>query len=87
MANDIANKVIAIIAEQAMLTPEEVSPEATLAELNVDSLGLVEAIFAIEERFDIQVPFNANAPGDAAFDISSVQSIIDAVEKLVNGAE
>ncbi len=83
MAEDVAQKVIGIIAEQAMLEPSEVSADATLEELGVDSLGLVEAIFAIEERFDIQVPFNANEPGDTAFDISSVQSIIKAVEKLV----
>ena len=36
------------------------------------SLGLVEAIFAIEEAFDIQVPFNANDPERSEFDISTV---------------
>jgi len=86
MAEKIANQVIAIIAEQAMLAPDEVSPGATLESLGVDSLGLVEAVFAIEETFDVQVPFNANEPGDTAFDISSVQSIISAVEKLVEEA-
>ena len=86
MAENIAKQVIAIIAEQAMLSPEAVSPAATLDSLGVDSLGLVEAVFAIEEGFDIQVPFNANEPGDSAFDISSVQSIINAVEKLVEEA-
>lgn len=83
MAGSIAEKVISIIAEQAMLSPAEVTPEATLDSLGVDSLGLVEAVFAIEESFDVQVPFNANEPGNSAFDISSVQSIINAVEKLV----
>ncbi len=86
MAENVADRVIAIIAEQAMLSPEEVSPEDTLEKLGVDSLGLVEVVFAIEERFDIHVPFNANAPGSKAFDISSVQSIIDAVDALVHEA-
>ena len=36
--------------------------DATLEDLGIDSLGLVEAVFAIEEAFDIQVPFNANEP-------------------------
>ena len=40
----------------------EVRMDATLEDLGIDSLGLVEAIFAIEEAFDIQVPFNANDP-------------------------
>ena len=83
MAVNISTKVIEILAEQAMLAPEEVLLSDTLESLGVDSLGLVEAIFAIEESFDIQVPFNANEPGENRFDISSVQSIVSAVEKLV----
>jgi len=43
----------------------------------------VESIFAIEEAFDIQVPFNANEPDAGDFDISSVAAIIKAVEGLV----
>jgi acyl carrier protein len=61
----------------------EVKLEATLEELGIDSLGLVEAVFAIEETFDVHVPFNANDPSDSQFDISSVQSMIKAVEGLV----
>lgn len=80
----VADKIIAIIAEQAVLDVADVTPDATLASLGLDSLGLVETIFAIEEAFDISVPFNANAPGEAGFDISSVASIIAAVEGLVS---
>jgi len=83
MADFVSEKIVSIIAEQAMLQPHEVEKDATLESLGVDSLGLVEAVFAIEETFDIQVPFNANEPGSNAFDISSVQSIIKAVEKLL----
>ena len=57
--------------------------DATLADLGIDSLGLVESIFAIEEAFDIQVPFNANEPEQSEFDISSVAAIIAAVEGLL----
>lgn len=80
---DISEKVIAIIAEQAVLDPSDVRPENTLEELGIDSLGLVESIFAIEEAFDITVPFNANDPQAGDFDISSVAAIIKAVEGLV----
>ncbi len=72
-----------IIAEQAMLEPEDVTDESTLEDLGIDSLGLVESIFAIEEEFDIQVPFNANAPEESDFDVSSVASIVAAVEGLI----
>lgn len=79
----VQDQVIRIIAEQAVLDPSGVRPEMTLAELGVDSLGMVEAIFAIEETFDVSVPFNANEPGASEFDISSVASVIAGVEKLI----
>ena len=79
----IQDKVIAIIAEQAVLDVADVTPDSTLEDLGIDSLGLVESIFAIEEAFDIQVPFNANDPTASEFDISSVRSIIKAIEGLV----
>ncbi len=79
----IAERVIAIIAEQAMLDPAEITRGSRLSELGIDSLGVVECIFGIEESFGITVPFNANTPDQAGFDISSVGSIIAEVEKLV----
>lgn len=80
---DVARKVIEIIAEQAVLDPAEVRMDATPDDLGVDSLGLVEAVFAIEEAFDVSVPFNANDPADSDFDISSVAAIVAAVQRLV----
>lgn len=83
MADGVRERVIAIIAEQAVLDVADVKPGATLEELGIDSLGLVESIFAIEEAFDISVPFNANDPSESDFDISSVDSIVTAVEALI----
>ncbi|MDG1129505.1 phosphopantetheine-binding protein [Rhodobacteraceae bacterium EhC02] len=79
----IQDKVIAIIAEQAVLEPSDVTVDSTLEDLGIDSLGLVESIFAIEEAFDITIPFNANEPEKSDFDISSVAAIIAGIEKLV----
>ncbi|MBE9638076.1 acyl carrier protein [Salipiger mangrovisoli] len=79
----VKDKVIEIIAEQAVLEPSDVAMESTLEDLGIDSLGLVESIFAIEEAFDISVPFNANEPEQSDFDISSVSTIVAGIEKLV----
>jgi len=79
----VRGKVIKILAEQAMLEPSDVAGENTLEDLGIDSLGIVEAIFAIEEEFDVSVPFNANDPQGSAFDISSVAKIVAAVQDLV----
>jgi len=78
----IKDRVISIIAEQAVLEPSDVTMDSTLENLGIDSLGLVECIFAIEEAFDISVPFNANEPQQSEFDISSVASIVEGIKKL-----
>jgi acyl carrier protein len=78
----ITDQVIAIIAEQALLEPSDVTLDSTPESLGIDSLGLVESIFAIEEAFDINVPFNANDPTSSDFDISTVATIIAGIERL-----
>ena len=83
MAQTVKDRVISIIAEQAVLDPSDIGPEATLESLGIDSLGLVESIFAIEEAFDISIPFNANDPAQSGFDMTSVAAIVDAVQGLV----
>lgn len=79
----IQDQVIQIIAEQALLQPDDIKLTDKPEDLGLDSMGLVESIFAIEETFDVTVPFNANAPDESDFDISSVAAIVKAVEALV----
>ena len=42
---------------------------------------MAEILFALEESFEVQVPFNANAP--EASDFATVGAVCDAVEALV----
>jgi acyl carrier protein len=79
----VEQKIITILADQALLSPSDVTTDATLETLGLDSLALVEIVFAIEETFEISVPFNANDPQASDFDISSVQSIITGVDQLI----
>ncbi len=83
MTETIRDKIIRIIAEQAFLEPAEITPDASPEDLGIDSMGLVESVFAIEEAFNVQVSFNANEPGKSGFDMSSIDSIVKAVEDLV----
>lgn len=83
VTDSVKDRMLAILAEQALLQPSDISMDATLADLGIDSLGLVEAIFVIEETFDVQIPFNANDPGASEFDISTVRTMVAAVEKLI----
>lgn len=79
----VQDRVIRIIADQAMIEPSDVAVTDTMQDLGFDSMGLVECIFALEEEFDIEVPFNANEPEKSDFDISSVASVVAGVEGLI----
>ena len=86
MSESIKNEIIKILSEQTLLEPSEIKDNFSLEELGVDSLALVEIVFSIEETFNITIPFNANDPTNSTFDISNVNSIIKAVESLINSS-
>jgi acyl carrier protein len=78
MPSDQINEILDIVAQKAMIDRGRLTPEAKLADLNVSSLDMVEVIFALEDKFGIQLPFNANT---SAADISTVGDVIKMVEK------
>ena len=83
MRAEIEQAVIEILARQLLLQPADIAPEAATDDLGLDSLGKVEAIFALEERFDISVPFNANNPDQPDFDFTTIPAIVDGIARLV----
>jgi len=83
MPDQVRQKVLEIVAEQAVVAVSDIDTKHSLQDLGMDSLGLVEAVFAIEEAFDISIPFNSNSTGASAFDISTIDAMIHAVEGLV----
>ena len=53
---DTFERVQAIVAEQLGVEPEKVGPDAEfVADLNADSLDLVELIMSLEEEFGIEI--------------------------------
>jgi acyl carrier protein len=45
-----------LLIKEYTLTREQVAPEALLATVGVDSLGMIEMMIQIEERFGITLP-------------------------------
>jgi len=79
----IHREVIAILAAQALRPPETLSPGDPVAALGIDSLGMAEVIFAIEERFDVAVPFDGVETDARGLDLSTVGGVIAAVGRLL----
>ena len=76
---DITADVVAIIAKK--LPPEKRNLQMTdrLDEIGIDSLMGVELMFDLEEKFDIQIPFNAN---DAKLEFETVGEVVEAIKKI-----
>ena len=68
--------MIEIIAEKALLKPIEIGLDSTINDLGLDSLGIVETVFALEEHFEIDIDINFNKIEDSKFDIYTVRKII-----------
>ena len=80
---DITADVVAIISKK--LPPEKRNLKMTdrLDEIGIDSLMGVEMIFDLEERFDIQIPFNAN---DAKLEFETVGEVVEAIKKITGNS-
>lgn len=74
MTPTLQRELIELLAGVVNVDPTTVSPDAALDEAGITSLDLVEAIFAIEEKYGISVNYNANTVR-----FETVGGLIDAV--------
>ena len=77
---NIHDEVYDIISSKAMIDRGLLSPTARLSDLNVSSLDVVEIVFALEDKFGIQIPFNANS---TKVEFDSIGDVVSAVERLI----
>lgn len=76
----VASDVIEIVKTKSRVQKAEISLDDKLEDLGFESLDAVEMIFDLEEKFDIQIPFNAN---DQKAEFATVGDIVRAIEPLV----
>lgn len=74
-------RVKAIVAKQLDREPAEFDENSNLAEQGYESLDVIETVFAIEEEFGIDVPFNANVENTMQLD--TVGDIVRVVEQIL----
>ena len=76
---DVTADVIAIIGKKLPPDKRSLQMSDRLDEIGIDSLMAVEMIFDLEEKFDIQIPFNAN---DATLEFETVGEVVAAIKKI-----
>ncbi len=75
--------IFEIVAKQAKVEPSALTADVLLTDLDLQSIDVVELVFAIEEKFDIQVPYSPSDQDTAGISFKSVGEIVVAVNKLV----
>ena len=66
-----------ILQKSFNLVPERLAPGATLASLDIDSLGTVELLWQVEEAFKITIP----APPK---DLLTLSDLVQHIDQLVD---
>jgi acyl carrier protein len=77
----ILSDVKDIIAKQVGVPADQLGPDSRLEAIGVESLDIIEIVFALETKYDIAIPFNANE--SAALVFETVGQVAEAVNKLV----
>ncbi len=79
MMEDIAKKIIEIIAEELNMDENTISLESTFTDdLGADSLDVCQIIMRLEEVYEITID------DDAAMNIKTVGDAVEQLEKVVN---
>lgn len=76
---DVLATIRVFLQERLDLAPERVVPEATLKNLGIDSLMLLELIFECEEKLDIKIQQDSLTP-------TTIGDLIAIVEHVTGNA-
>lgn len=74
----IAEKIMDIIAKEAKLDRAALTLDTRLDQLKIESLDLVQILFAIEDEFDVYVPYN-----DEAYKLETLNDVVEGVSRLM----
>ena len=68
------------LQKEYQLEPSTLTPDTALKDLAIDSLGVIELIFAIEEKFTVTAD---DANSDAAKDFNTLQDVANYIDGLI----
>ena len=69
-----------ILKENFSLEPESLSRDANLEALDIDSLSMIEILFAVEDEFKVTIPSEPAAWRDQ---VQTLGDLVDYVDRLV----
>ncbi len=69
--------VSAVLVEQFHVDAGTVRPQIALDQLGLDSLALMEFVFAVEDRFEVRIPEERLDPRQAGVTLAQLALLLD----------
>jgi len=69
--------IAAVLTEQFHVEAGSIRPQVALDQLGLDSLALMEFVFAVEDRFDVRIPEDRLDPRQAGVTLEQLARLID----------
>ena len=69
--------ISAVLVGQFHVEAAAVQPQAALDQLGLDSLALMEFVFAVEDRFDVRIPEDRLDPRQAGVTLAQLALLLD----------
>ena len=69
--------VVGVLTQQFHVEPERIQPQTALADLGLDSLSLMEFVFAIEDHFTLRIPEDKLDPRQADLTLADLCRALD----------
>lgn len=76
----LTNEILDVIAAKAMVERSKLDLTAKLSDLSISSLDVVEIVFALEDKYNVELPFNANAQNQ---EFETLGQVVNLVEKQI----
>ncbi len=69
--------ISSVLVDQFHVEAASVQPLTTLDQLGLDSLALMEFVFAVEDRFDVRIPEEHLDPRQAGVTLEQLATLLD----------
>jgi len=80
---EVVSRILAIVAQETAIEPERLRYDARIEELGIASIDLMQAIFALETHFDVEIPLVAR---DGGAEFATVGDLVSHALAAINSA-
>jgi acyl carrier protein len=77
MTTQTFEAVAEVLAEKFAVEASRIRPDATLESLGLDSLTLMEFVFAVEDRFSVRIPEDRLDPLQAGVTLGHLSDLLE----------